>query len=44
MIIWPFDPTAAGHGSVMQDADTMVMFAGMPCAHLHVCGSPWDGN
>jgi hypothetical protein len=20
------------------------MFAGTPYAHLHVCGSPWDGN
>ena len=23
---------------------TMVMFAGTPYAHLHICGSPWDGN
>jgi hypothetical protein len=22
----------------------MVMFAGTPYAHLHICGSPWDGN
>jgi len=22
----------------------MVMFAGTPWAHLHICGSPWDGN
>jgi hypothetical protein len=28
----------------MRDAGTMVMFAGTPYAHLHVCGSPWDGN
>jgi hypothetical protein len=44
MILWPFDPKAAGLGSVTRDAGTMVMFAGTPYAHLHVCGSPWDGN
>src|SRR5271163_1994096 len=44
MIIWPFDPKAAGLPSVMRDAGTLVMFAGTPYAHLHVCGSPWDGN
>jgi hypothetical protein len=22
----------------------MVMFAGTPYAHLHICGSPWEGN
>jgi len=22
----------------------MVMFAGTPYAHLHICDSPWDGN
>jgi hypothetical protein len=21
-----------------------VMFAGTPYAHLHICGSPWEGN
>ena len=44
MILWPFDGTAAGIGSVMRDAGAMVMFAGTPYAHLHICGSPWDGN
>jgi hypothetical protein len=44
MILWPFDAKAAGIGTVMRDAGTMVMFAGTPYAHLHVCGSPWDGN
>lgn len=44
MILWPFDPKAAGLPSVMRDAGTLVMFAGTPYAHLHVCGSPWDGN
>jgi hypothetical protein len=44
MIIWPFDATAAGLPTVMRDAGTLVMFAGTPYAHLHVSGSPWDGN
>ena len=44
MILWPFDAKAAGLPSVMRDAGTLVMFAGTPYAHLHVCGSPWDGN
>ena len=44
MLIWPFDAKAVGMGTVMRDAGTMVMFAGTPYAHLHVCGSPWDGN
>ena len=44
MIIWPFDARAAGLPTVMRDAGTLVMFAGTPYAHLHVCGSPWDGN
>ncbi|HTX82237.1 MAG TPA: hypothetical protein VME44_08675 [Streptosporangiaceae bacterium] len=44
MIIWPFDAKAAGVGTVMRDAGAMVMFAGTPYAHLHICGSPWDGN
>jgi hypothetical protein len=44
MIIWPFDAKAAGLPTVMRDAGTLVMFAGTPYAHLHICGSPWDGN
>jgi hypothetical protein len=44
MIIWPFDAVAAGLPTVMRDAGTMVMFAGTPYAHLHICGSPWEGN
>jgi hypothetical protein len=44
MILWPFDAKAAGLSTVMRDAGTMVMFAGTPYAHLHVCGSPWDGT
>lgn len=31
-------------GPVMRDAGTIVMFAGTPYAHLHICGSPWEGN
>ena len=44
MILWPFDAAASGLSTVMRDAGTLVMFAGTPYAHLHVCGSPWDGN
>jgi hypothetical protein len=44
MLLWPFDAKAAGLSTVMRDAGTMVMFAGTPYAHLHICGSPWDGN
>jgi hypothetical protein len=44
MILWPFDAKLAGLSTVMRDGGTMVMFAGTPYAHLHVCGSPWDGN
>jgi hypothetical protein len=44
MILWPFDAAASGLPAVMRDAGTMVMFAGTPYAHLHVCGSPWEGN
>ncbi len=31
-------------GKAGRDAGTMVMYAGTPYAHLHICGSPWDGN
>jgi hypothetical protein len=44
MILWPFDAKAAGLPTVMRDAGTLIMFAGTPYAHLHVCGSPWDGD
>jgi hypothetical protein len=44
MILWPFDAKSAGLGSVMRDGGAMVMFAGTPYAHLHICGSHWDGN
>jgi hypothetical protein len=44
MLIWPFDAKTAGLSNVMRDAGTMVMFDGTPYAHLHICGSPWDGN
>ena len=44
MILWPFNAKAAGLSTVMRDAGTMVMFAGTPYAHLHICGSPWEGN
>ena len=41
MVLWPFDAKAAGLSTVMRDAGTMVMFAGTPYVHLHICGSPW---
>jgi hypothetical protein len=44
VLLWPFDANAAGLGTVMRDGGTMVMFAGTPSAHLHICRSPWDGN
>jgi hypothetical protein len=44
MILWPFDAKAAGLSTMMRDAGTLVMFAGTPYAHLHICGSPWDGK
>jgi hypothetical protein len=44
MSLWPFNARAAGLGTVMRDAGTLVMFAGTPYSHLHICGSPWDGN
>jgi hypothetical protein len=44
MILWPFDSRVAGLPTVMRDAGTLVMFADTPYAHLHICGSPWDGN
>jgi hypothetical protein len=44
MLIWPFDAKAVGMGTVMRDGGAMVMFAGTPYAHLHIAGSPWDGN
>jgi len=44
MILWPFDARTAGLPTIMRDAGTLIMFAGTPYAHLHICGSPWDGN
>jgi len=44
MVLWPFDAKAAGLSTLMRDAGTMVMFAGTPYAHLHICGSPWEGS
>jgi hypothetical protein len=38
MVIWPFDAAASGLPTVMRDAGTMIMFAGTPYAHLHICG------
>ena len=41
VLIWPFDAEASGLSTVMRDAGTMIMFAGTPYAHLHICGDPW---
>jgi hypothetical protein len=43
MIIWPFDAKRDGFPSMIRDQGAWVMFDGTPYAHLHVCGSPWDG-
>jgi hypothetical protein len=44
MLIWPFDAATSGLPTGMRDAGTLIMFAGTPYAHLHICGSPLDGN
>jgi hypothetical protein len=44
MIMWNFDAKVAGLPAGMRDGGTCVMFDGTPYAHLHVCGSPWEGN
>jgi hypothetical protein len=44
MILWPFDAATSGLPTVMRDGGTMIMFAGTPYAHLHICGSPLDGK
>jgi hypothetical protein len=44
MLMWPFDAEATGLSTVMRDAGTMIMYAGTPYAHLHICGDPWEGN
>jgi hypothetical protein len=44
MLIWPFTAEHTGLSTVMRDAGTMIMFAGTPYAHLHICGDPWEGN
>jgi hypothetical protein len=44
MIIWPFDSKKHGFPTSIRDAGAWVMFDGTPYAHLHVCGSPWEGR
>jgi hypothetical protein len=44
MVLWPFDAKACGLPSGMRDAGTCVLFDGTPYAHLHICGTPWEGN
>jgi hypothetical protein len=43
-ILWPFDARRDGFPDTVRDAGAWVMFDGMPYAHLHVCGNPWDGG
>lgn len=44
MVLWPFDAATSGLPTIMRDAGTLIMFAGTPYAHLHICGSPVDGQ
>lgn len=44
MIMWPFDSVRHGMPTNVRDAGAWVMYDGTPWAHLHVCGSPWDGT
>lgn len=44
MIIWPFNSVTHGMPTNVRDAGAWVMYDGTPWAHLHVCGSPWDGT
>ena len=38
MLMWPFTAEHTGLSTVISDAGTMIMFAGTPYAHLHICG------
>ncbi|KAE9374050.1 hypothetical protein N431DRAFT_335027 [Stipitochalara longipes BDJ] len=44
MVLWPFSSKLTGIPNTARDAGAWVMFDGTPYAHLHVCGSPWEGN
>ena len=44
MLVWLSTAEHTGLSTVMRDAGTMIMFAGTPYAHLHICGDPWEGN
>ena len=44
MILWPYSATRDGLPNTVRDAGAWVMFDGTPYAHLHICGTPWDGN
>ena len=44
MITWPFDAETYGLPTTVRDEGAWVVFAGTPYSHLHVCGTPWDGN
>jgi hypothetical protein len=40
MIIWPFDPKAAGLPTTHKPTGAYIMWAGSPYAHVHVMGRP----
>ncbi len=44
MIMWPFDSTLHGIPTNVRDSGAWIMYDKTPWAHLHVCGSPWDGT
>ena len=44
MIIWPYDSKRDGMPNDIRDAGAWVAFDGTPYAHLHICGSPWEGT
>ena len=44
MIIWPFSSKQHGFPNNIRDAGAWVAFDGTPYAHLHICGSPWEGT
>ena len=44
MIIWPYDSKRDGLPNDIRDAGAWVAFDGTPYAHLHVCGTPWEGT
>ena len=45
MLMWPFTAEHTGLSTVMHNfAGSVVVFAGTPYAHLHICGGPVGGQ